>query len=155
MSAWRTFRRLPPLEQRLCLQAMMILICTIVGLKLAGLRRCQSALARVMRAAGHAGEMEPEAAARRARMIARAVRRVGHHGPCRSTCLAEALVVWSLLRRNGIASDLQIGVRKSGMSLEAHAWIVRNGRPVTENDAASARSFVGLRRHASAATAIQ
>ena len=111
---------------------MPVLLATIAGLRLFGLRRWQSALTHLT--LNHRDEQGGEVAARRARTVARAVRRAAIYGPCRGTCLSEALVVWSLLRRQGIDGDLQIGVRRSGTGVEAHAWVAVQGQTVTEGD---------------------
>jgi transglutaminase superfamily protein len=134
LNSWRRFRRLPACERWLCLQAMPVLIVTIAGLRLFGLRRWQSVLTHLTCMLNHRDEQDGEVAARRARTVARAVRRAAIYGPCRGTCLAEALVVWSLLRRQGIDGDLQIGVRRSGTGVEAHAWIAVQGQAVTEGE---------------------
>ncbi len=44
-------------------------------------------------------------------------------GPFRPTCLERSLVLWWLLQRDGIQSDLRIGVRKDEGELKAHAWV--------------------------------
>src|SRR5438093_5188044 len=132
LNSWRRFRRLPACERWLCLQAMPVLFVTIAGLRLFGLRRWQSVLTHLT--LNHRDEQGGEVAARRARTVARAVRRAAIYGPCRGTCLAEALVVWSLLRRYGIDGDLQIGIRRSGAGGEAHAWVAVQGQTVTEGE---------------------
>jgi hypothetical protein len=43
------------------------------------------------------------------------------------TCLHRALTLWWLLRRQGVASELRIGVRKEQGRFEAHAWVERAG----------------------------
>ena len=45
----------------------------------------------------------------------------------RPTCLHRSLTLWWLLRRQSIASELRIGVRKEQGQFEAHAWVVRGG----------------------------
>jgi hypothetical protein len=45
----------------------------------------------------------------------------------RPTCLHRSLTLWWLLRRQGIASELRIGVRKEQGRFEAHAWVERQG----------------------------
>ncbi len=52
--------------------------------------------------------------------------------PLRSTCLARSLFVQWLLRRQGTSSDVNVGVRFSGGSLEAHAWVECDGQPLCE-----------------------
>src|SRR5688500_12244795 len=45
------------------------------------------------------------------------------------TCLPRALALHTLLRRNGIQTDLRIGVRREAGSLQAHAWVEHAGAP--------------------------
>jgi hypothetical protein len=48
------------------------------------------------------------------------------------TCLPRSITLWWLLRRRGIATELQIGVRKNGERIEAHAWVVCCGKVIGE-----------------------
>jgi hypothetical protein len=54
--------------------------------------------------------------------------------PLRSSCLPRTILLWSLLRRQGIAADVRIGVRSDSEGFQAHAWIEWNGEVL--NDAA-------------------
>lgn len=47
-------------------------------------------------------------------------------------CLPRALCLRWLLSRQGIATELKIGVAREGEGLAAHAWVEREGRPVGE-----------------------
>ncbi len=54
-------------------------------------------------------------------------------GLYRANCLQQSLCLWWILQRQGISTDLRIGVRK-GEQLDAHAWVeyrgtVLNDRP--------------------------
>jgi hypothetical protein len=61
------------------------------------------------------------------------------------TCLHRSLTLWWLLRRQGVASELRIGVRKEQGRFEAHAWVERAG--VALNDRADiGQDFHRLRR---------
>jgi hypothetical protein len=131
LNSWSRFRRLPARERWLCMQAVPVLLVTIAGMRLFGFRRWQSVLTLLTRPQPYGVEQDGDEVARRACMVARAVRRASIHGPCRGTCLAEALVVRSLLRRHGIEGDLQIGVRRSEAGVDAHAWVAVQGQPVT------------------------
>lgn len=54
-------------------------------------------------------------------------------GPWHYSCLKRAAVLYSLLRRAGVAPELRVGVRRSATgALEAHAWLFRDGRPYLE-----------------------
>lgn len=48
--------------------------------------------------------------------------------PFRISCLQRTVVLRHLLCRQQIATQLQIGVRKQGQQLEAHAWLEYQGR---------------------------
>src|SRR5207249_10712960 len=52
----------------------------------------------------------------------------------RPTCLAKALVVFSLLRRRGLPAELVIGVSKTRGLLEGHAWVELGGVAVVSGD---------------------
>ncbi|ESA35189.1 microcin j25-processing protein mcjb [Leptolyngbya sp. Heron Island J] len=40
-----------------------------------------------------------------------------------ANCLKKSLVLWSLLRAQGIDGQLRIGVRQDTQKFEAHAWV--------------------------------
>ena len=58
--------------------------------------------------------------------------------PWNQTCLTRSLVLYHLLRRSGIPLDLCIGVRREAGSMEAHAWLEREGKLYLEGEGASA-----------------
>lgn len=45
------------------------------------------------------------------------------HHIVRARCLQQSLVLHQWLRREGLPSELRIGVRKEGGALRAHAWV--------------------------------
>jgi hypothetical protein len=51
------------------------------------------------------------------------------------TCLEESLTLWYLLRKQGIATSLRIGVRKENGKFEAHAWVEYGGKALDQDDA--------------------
>jgi hypothetical protein len=51
------------------------------------------------------------------------------------TCLEESLTLWYLLRRQGVAACLRIGVRKEGGIFEAHAWVELGGEALNQDGA--------------------
>jgi len=69
------------------------------------------------------------------RRICRSVRSAVHHSFLRFTCLEESLGLWYLLRKQGIVSQLRIGVRKSSGKFEAHAWVEFGGEAVNQAEA--------------------
>jgi hypothetical protein len=70
----------------------------------------------------------------RTRLTVRMVNAAVRHVWRRSTCLEKSLVLWRLLERYGIASELRIGARKRDGKFEAHAWVERQGIAVDDPD---------------------
>ena len=66
-----------------------------------------------------------------ARVAARMVSVAARHGVYRTNCLKQSLVLWWLLGRRGISSEIKIGVNKEGAGpLNAHAWVECGGHPL-------------------------
>ena len=49
-------------------------------------------------------------------------------------CLARCMAAQVLLARQGYSTTLQIGVRKLGSRLDAHAWLEYDGSPLFESE---------------------
>jgi hypothetical protein len=58
---------------------------------------------------------------------ARIVRIAATHGPVHATCLPRAVVLWALLRHEGLSPEVKLGVRRGEHRVEAHAWVEVNG----------------------------
>lgn len=115
---------------------MFLLPIVATSLKTMGLRRTQSWLTR-----SSLGKMIPPTeqtranVRRAAQMVAVACRRY----PLRSSCLPRTIVLWSLLRRRGLDTNVRIGVRGDAeANFQAHAWLEWNGEVL--NDAAEVGS---------------
>ncbi len=81
---------------------------------------------------------------RRASAIGWAITRAAHYGFVRPKCLARSLALQQMLAREGIeGSQLHLGVRPVGDSLQAHAWITLEGR-VLGDEAAFVAGFTEL-----------
>ena len=63
----------------------------------------------------------------RAKLISRAVAIAGNHGVYHANCLKISLLIWWLLGRRGIATDLKIGVNRETGDFNAHAWVEYRG----------------------------
>jgi len=50
----------------------------------------------------------------------------------REACLERSILLWSLLRRRGIESELRIGVATEDGTIRAHAWVEIDGEPINE-----------------------
>ncbi len=65
-------------------------------------------------------------------MTSRMVRLATRYQPLFNNCLRQSLVLWWLLHRQGINSDLRIGVQRHQNHFQAHAWLEYNGFPLNE-----------------------
>jgi hypothetical protein len=68
-------------------------------------------------------------------MIARAVRQVATAAafyPRRALCLEQSLVLYRMLRRQGAAVRLRVGVQP--FPFTAHAWVEHDGHPINEHE---------------------
>ena len=64
----------------------------------------------------------------------RAVRAAARYGLVRATCLERALALCWLLGKEGVGTNLRIGVRKTGEKFEAHAWVECDGQELDAGD---------------------
>lgn len=111
----------------------MWLVVTAMALRLRGYRRWHEFLAR------HAAPQQapPDGAAGRqgiaaqaSRLVAAAARRL----PLPRNCLRESMVLWWLLLRKGIRSELRFGGRRVQERFEAHAWVEFEGCVLNDTD---------------------
>lgn len=102
------------------------------GLALFGYRRMHAAMAR-RQAPIRSRFASPEDAAARARSVARIVAIAAGRGPVRATCLRRSLLLWWLLRRDGVACAVRVGVRREDGRLHAHAWVEHAGAPLDDD----------------------
>jgi len=77
--------------------------------------------------------------AARAAAAARLVYAAGARVPCRANCLPKALVLRTLLLRQGLAPEFRIGVRIVDGRLEGHAWVEHAGVPLAQDPAVAER----------------
>ena len=80
---------------------------------------------------------------RRAQRYARRIEVAARFHPIFPRCLHRSLVLHQWLRGEGLPSQLQIGVVKSGNQLKAHAW-VSVGEYVVNDHPESIRAFTPL-----------
>jgi hypothetical protein len=121
------YLRLTSFERRIVVQSFAGLVLTRAGLRVVGFgawKRVAAALARVRRG-GNVRDTDSVSAAL-VKMHAAAERRLFF----KPSCLEHALVLWWLLRRQGVAAELRVGGRKEQGRFEAHAWVEAGGAPV-------------------------
>lgn len=121
-------RRLKPSEWSALLTALIALPVVSLGVRGLGYRRVRRLLAALT---ARTPEPPPDAGPQ-AERLAVLVRSAARRGPHRAKCLAESLVLWGLLRRRGIESEIRIGVKKERREFAAHAWVEHEGRPLND-----------------------
>jgi hypothetical protein len=129
---WKQIRRFSALErqaQKLFMRASVLLPLISVSLKLRGFRKTKASLQYFL--STPCGSRNPESQAR-AVMTAQMVRAAGRYGIGQANCLKASLALWWLLARQGIASDLRVGVLKDGEKFDAHAWVECGGAALNE-----------------------
>jgi len=129
---WERLRRFSALESParvLFLRAAALLPLVSLSLRLRGFRKTQAFLQKFRSLPGNPADTSASSSADlTVRMVRAAVRNsLGH-----PTCLDESMTLWWLLERQGIGSELRVGVRKDGEKFEAHAWVEREGLALNE-----------------------
>jgi len=133
MNKWRKLRGLSWPERRLLVQAAVALPAVAALIRIKGLRRCQTLLARLTPLVHHSRLQADGSAEWRARSVVRIVTAAAAHGPYRANCLQQSVTLWWFLRRRGLESDLRIGTRKRDGHFDAHAWVEFSGRALNES----------------------
>jgi len=113
-------------ERRVLLQAVLLLPLFAAGLRLLGLGRLRAWLVRAP-ATGPVSRLVFDPAT-----MGALINSAGANLPARATCLTRSLLLDWMLRRQGVQSELRIGVRMAGGALDAHAWVECDGRPVND-----------------------
>jgi len=145
VGSWRRFLQLPFREQACFVQALLLLPLTVFALRWMNFQRWQSILAHLAPispsrnglpsvAPGAEERLQADVHSQRARATARMLSAAAQRSLLPSTCLHNSLVLWWLLRRRGIESELHIGGRKENGRLEAHAWVEVAGQALNETD---------------------
>ena len=125
MSWLHRLRRLPALDRRLLLEAVLLLGLVRAALALLPFATVQDLAARWSAVRRFRHSAQPTAA-----RVALAVQVASRYVP-HAACLAHALAAHRLLARYGYGSHIQIGViKRPGAPLQAHAWVECNGRVV-------------------------
>jgi hypothetical protein len=127
----RALGALSPREWCLLGLSALLLPCAGVALRVAGYTRVEAWARRMpMPMPRRRPDDGPRLAAATARMVTVAADRL----PVTSRCLSRSLVLWTLLRAQGVDGELRFGARRDAGELKFHAWVEYGGRPL--NDAA-------------------
>ena len=135
--SWRAFWELSWRDRGLLVRAWLLLCLAAPGLQVVGFRRTRAAL--TFEAGAPAGRHDLE----EAQAIGRLVHAAANRNPFRPNCLARSLVLFRLLRRQGLDAELQIGVATLDGTFAAHAWIEHGGVALAEA-ATSVQSYASF-----------
>ena len=131
----RRYWRLSCTAQKLFLECLVLLPLLALAIGLFGFAATQRCLSRFVGVRSISRANPDSATAVAARMVSAAAR----YGPWRANCLQRSLLLWWLLRRRGIASDLRIGVRRADGIFQAHAWVDCGGKVLNDSHAVGER----------------
>jgi hypothetical protein len=129
---WERLRRFSALERTargIFLRAAALLPLVSWSLRSRGFQKTRAFLEKFL---SSPEDVADTSAPERTDLTMRMVRAAVRHSAGHPTCLEESLVLWWLLGRRGIASELRIGVRKHDEKFEAHAWVERHGTALNE-----------------------
>lgn len=133
----KKFLALPGKEKRLFLHALIWLPFFELGVRTMGLKRMVRFVSGSPNATGSDDSLE------RIRQDATIIQRAVNHSPVPVRCLARTLYLWRLLQKQGIDTDLCIGVDKAGAAgFDAHAWLEQDGEILNDTATAISRFHV-------------
>ena len=108
------------------LSAMVLLPAVAISLRLRGFKQTQNSLCRFVLEESNLPEPD-ETDIVKARVVAKMVAVASGHGVYHATCLKQALVLWWMLARRRIKSEIIFGVQKESVNnFNAHAWVECN-----------------------------
>jgi hypothetical protein len=134
------FNQLDNTERKLVGQAFVLLWLVSGGLKLRKLQTIQSWLAYWY---PYTTEKNQQAM-QQLQIIKDSVRRVqlaSRYTPS-ARCLQRSLILWALLRQQGIEAELKIAAKKNSPTFEAHAWLEYQGHVL--NDASNVQQHFAV-----------
>ena len=114
------------------LRVVAALAGVAVMVRLFGVRRALALLAPIARLRG--APLEPGQHIETARKLARRIAKVADGLPAPPRCLVRSILLATVLRRRGIAAEIQVGVRMDD-GFTAHAWVEVHGVVVNDTHA--------------------
>jgi len=142
------FLRLSSFERVLFLRAFYLLHLVELHIRFFSFRKALAGLdSFTSKVADH--QTGPESPLQQAYRTAWLVKQAACLGLLHSRCLAQSLVLWHLLQRQGINAEIRVGVSKDNpqqpfakQNFNAHAWVVCQGQPLQEQPDINERYIV-------------
>ena len=132
MRIWKWIRLFSSLERPtrgLFLRASVVLPLISISLRWRGFRNTKAFLDQYLSAPHGSQNTDAQVRACLTAQMVHASARIGIGDP---TCLEISLALWWLLARQGVASELRVGVRKDKGVFEAHAWVECGGQTLSD-----------------------
>lgn len=126
----RKFLELSPEDRVLFLKLWSLLPFVAASLRLLGYPRILRLLSRWSPAAPVQDKISEDSKSYALR-LGQLARMAGRYVPTNGSCLRQSLLIWWLLRREGVPAELRIGVRALE-GFTAHAWVEVGGQPVND-----------------------
>jgi hypothetical protein len=122
---FQQFRRLPRADRDLLLRIAFLVPLTEVALHAIGFKRVLACL-RLLAVAKKPAMNHPAEVWRHTRCVLL----FAEQSPFPGKCLARSLVLWYLLQRRGIQTELRFGVQRQAGQFLAHAWLEYDSQPL-------------------------
>lgn len=134
---FRRFSRLSGFERAALIEAFLGLATTWIGLRLAGFQRW-TFIMKSFAPLPNDEKVNPRIIDS-AQVVSRMQQSAARNLFFQPNCLEQSIVLWWILRRRGIHSDVRIGARRQADGFKAHAWVECGGAVLNE--------FQGVHRH--------
>jgi hypothetical protein len=131
MNKWQKFKKLSWAERVVILESMVMFVLVAPMLRFIGFGFCIKFLNLVIMSKNCDEQSLPM---EQARKVAHLVNVTAYHMPVRANCLQRSMVLWWMLRREGIMSKVRFGARKESTGLAAHAWVELNETVLNDSD---------------------
>jgi len=128
---WNEFCQLTRQERWLLIKAIVLLPVIAIGLLFMNFQRLRELLERFLPVPGDNTGVDT---LDRATCTARLVQAAADRMPLAMTCLVRSTTLWWLLGRQGIDSEIRIGVNRDKGEFHAHAWVEIDGRVLNDRD---------------------
>jgi len=130
LKSLRRFSALGRPAQALLVRALVMLPLVALSLKFRGFDATRSTLRKMIENVTR--QADAVSLGKQIALTAHVVNAADRHGFVHPSCLVKSLTLWWLLGRQGITSELRVGVRKESENLEAHAWVERESIALNE-----------------------
>ena len=132
ISRLRQLAELSPLQWWIILVAIFTLPMIALSLKLSGFKQTKKRMSRFSpNSVSDIPVSEDDIS--RARLISHSVAIAGNHSLFKANCLKQSLLLWWLLARRGITTEIQFGSQmKSEEDFGAHAWVELDGETIID-----------------------